>query len=193
MERWWVDSALDNVELISEISIGWSPVTALGILGVLVDLTSLGQFSWAGNGSGFSLSNLLKGDVPAFAHLVVSKSENLWLSLLESSRILNQLIAIKCLIVDSGPVIHGTERSSVILMGLFNLNSSLIKSNLVSIISNVIIFFEKFNDSWGFWVLKIDSCSTSLGFFLSFLLLSSLRVYSVILLVVIFALVMVII
>ena len=123
----------------------------------------------------------------------MSKSENLRLSLLEISRILNQLIAIICLIVDSGPVIHGTERSRFFLMGLFNLNSSLIKCDLVSIISYMIIFFEKFNHSRRFWVFKISSRSSSLGFFLSFFLLGSFRVKPFVLLVVIFSLVMVII
>lgn len=140
-------------------------------MGELVNLSSIGQLSWASDSSSLTLSNLLERDIPALADLVVTKSEYLWLSLLESARILNELVSIVCLIVDGGPVIPGAEMVALLLFGSLNLDPSLIVGDLSSVIANMIVLFEEFDNGWSSWVLPVDRGGMGLCFLLGLLLL----------------------
>lgn len=180
-----------NLELISEISVDWGPVAALSILGVLINLSSIGQLSWASDGSSLTLSHLLKRDIPALAYFVVTKSENFWLSLLESARILNELVSVVGLVVDGGPVISGTEMVALLLLGSLNLDSSHIVGDLSSVVSNMVVFSVEFDYRWSSWVLPIDSGGLGLSLLLGFLLFLLLLVFLIFFLLFLFLVVVI--
>ena len=121
-QAWWIDSTLKDLELVPHVWVFRDPATR-SVVNVLVLIASLVEISWACDADGLSLSYLLKGNIPAFRYLAVTKLENFWFVIKPHFWVLyllfiTSLVRKIALIIDRNKVVH---LAPSLILGLLSL------------------------------------------------------------------------
>ena len=143
---------------------------------VLVLIASLVEISRASDTDFLTLSHLLKGDIPAFGHLVVTQLEYFWLVVEPSLGVLyflffSSLVGEIALIVDRDEVVHLAPPLVLRLLCLCNRYTMVGVRDCLHIVAHMIIVSEE-PDAWRLTrVLFVGQNSLLSRKFIEFLLL----------------------
>ena len=146
-QAWWIDSALKDLELIPHVWVFRDPATR-SVVNVLVLIASLVEITRAGDTDGLSLSYLLKGNIPAFGHLVVTELKNFWLVIKPHFWVLYLLFVASlvreiALIIDGYEVVHLAPALILGLLGLGDGYTMVSVGDRLHIVPHVVVVTEE--------------------------------------------------
>lgn len=150
-QTWRIDSTLKDFELVPHVRVLGNPASRR-VMNVLVLIASLVEISWTGDTDGFTLTHLLKGNIPAFWYLVVTQLENFWLVIKPHFWVfyflfISSFVGKISLIVDGYEVIHLAPSLILGLLDLGNGYPMVSVGDRLHIVTHVVVVTEE--PDWG--------------------------------------------